>query len=239
MSVEGVSKSTIARIQQLAWNTVARWLELAAKFARRFNQRMIRGFHLIELQADEIASFVQNKKHQLWLFTTLEVWSRLWVSFLAGRRSYRNARTVLSDTIARAHIKTRFLFTTDGFEPYAWAVKRLLPFICIYGQVIKQRHNNRVTQIERRLISGTKTQLHLALFDSEDSSTLNTSFVERHNLTIRQGSSYLCRRSSCYARYTKYLENQMELLRTYYNFIRPHSGLKFGREIRTPHLSPA
>jgi hypothetical protein len=31
--------------------------------------------------------------------------------------------------------------------------------------------------------------------DSEDSSKLNTSFVERLNLTIRQGSAYLFRRT--------------------------------------------
>jgi len=28
----------------------------------------------------------------------------------------------------------------------------------------------------------------------------------------------------------------MELLRSYYNFIRPHRGLKFGRELRTPAM---
>jgi hypothetical protein len=33
------------------------------------------------------------------------------------------------------------------------------------------------------------------LRDSEDSSKLNTSFVERLNLTIRQGSAYLLRRT--------------------------------------------
>ena len=84
MSVEGVSKSAISRIQKLAWNTVARWLELAAEFAKRFNACKIRGFELIELQADEICTLVGNKRKQIWLFTSLEVWSRLWVSFVAG-----------------------------------------------------------------------------------------------------------------------------------------------------------
>ena len=30
LSVEGVNKSAIARVQQIAWNTVDRWLEKAA-----------------------------------------------------------------------------------------------------------------------------------------------------------------------------------------------------------------
>ena len=71
---------------------------------------------------------------------------------------------------------------------------------------------------------------------SEDSETLNTSFVERLNLTIRQGSAYLRRRSPCHARGADQLRGHVELLRCHYNFIRPHRALKFGRETRTPAM---
>ena len=40
-------------------------------------------------------------------------------------------------------------------------------------------------------------RLKQALLDSEDSLKMNTSFVERLNLTIRQGSAYLGRRALC------------------------------------------
>ncbi len=62
----------------------------------------------------------------------------------------------------------------------------------------------------------------------------NTSFIERHNLTIRQDCSYLGRRTPRYARRTECLEGQVALLRAYYNFLRPHRALKFGKTIRTP-----
>ena len=74
------------------------------------------------------------------------------------------------------------------------------------------------------------------LWESEDSETLNTSFVERLNLTIRQGSAYLRRRSPCHARGADQLRGHVDLLRSYYNFIRPHRALKFGRETRTPAM---
>ena len=61
MSVEGVSKSAIARIKQLSWNTMARWIERAAEAARLFNDLMIRGYVLSELQADELRAFVWSK----------------------------------------------------------------------------------------------------------------------------------------------------------------------------------
>ena len=63
---------------------------------------------------------------------------------------------------------------------------------------------------------------------------LNTSFVERLNLTIRQGSAYLGRRTIYQARWKQCLDDHLELLRCHYNFIKPHRALKLGREVRTP-----
>jgi hypothetical protein len=65
---------------------------------------------------------------------------------------------------------------------------------------------------------------------------VNTSFVERLNLTIRQGSAYLFRRTIYHARWKERLEDHLELLRCHYNFVRPHGALKFGGEMRTPAM---
>ena len=75
-----------------------------------------------------------------------------------------------------------------------------------------------------------------ALTHSEDSSTMNTSFIERLNLTIRQSSAYLSRRTLSHARATDTLDGHLELLRCDYNFVRPHRALRFGRETRTPAM---
>ena len=47
---------------------------------------------------------------------------------------------------------------------------------------------------------------------------------------------YLSRRTLSHARSTDTLEAHLELLRCYYNFVRPHGALKFGRETRTPAM---
>ena len=60
----------------MAWGTVARWLESAATCAARFNDLMLKGFVIRELQADEIRTFVGTKKRVSWVLTTLEVWPR-------------------------------------------------------------------------------------------------------------------------------------------------------------------
>ena len=66
--------------------------------------------------------------------------------------------------------------------------------------MLKTRRNDRVVRVERRRRIGTAGRLKAALWESEDSETLNTSFVERLNLTIRQGSASVRRRSPGHAR---------------------------------------
>jgi hypothetical protein len=58
LSVESLNKSAIARVKQIAWNTVHRWLERAAAGCRRFNSRKIKRLSGAELQADEIRTIV-------------------------------------------------------------------------------------------------------------------------------------------------------------------------------------
>ena len=236
LSVEGLNKSAIARVKQIAWNTVDRWIERAANSCHRFNSRRITGLAVEELQADEIRTIVAGKHQPIWIFVSIDVWSRFWPSTVVGRRSYRNTLTLFRDVASRMNFARFPLIATDGFEFYEKVVRRVFGPACLYGQVIKTRRSDRVVRVERRTRIGAAWRWEQALGDSEDSEKLNTSFIERLNLTIRQGSAYLCRRTLCYARRRERLEAHLELLRCYYNFVRPHRALKFGREVRTPAM---
>jgi transposase-like protein/IS1 family transposase len=236
LSVEGLNKSAIARVKRIAWNTVARWLERAAHVCRRFNARKMAALSVAELQADEIRTIVGSKEHPIWIFTTIDVWSRLWPATVVGRRSYRNTLALFQNVASRMNLDRVPLIVTDGFEFYKRVVRRILGPACLYGQVIKTRRNDRIIKVERRMLIGDPWRFEETLRDSEDSSKLNTSFIERLNLTIRQGSAYLFRRTLCHARWKEHLEDHLELLRCYYNFVRPHRALKFGAEIRTPAI---
>src|SRR5215467_8290776 len=80
LSVEGLSKSAIARVERIGWNTVDRRLDKASGCGRRFNDQELTGFKVTELQADEIQTIVQGKQQLIWIFAAIEVWSRLWSS---------------------------------------------------------------------------------------------------------------------------------------------------------------
>ncbi len=71
MAVEGIGISSTARMKQCAPNTVAYWRELAATYASRFNDKKLHDFELIELQADEISTFVRSKINVVWIMTLL------------------------------------------------------------------------------------------------------------------------------------------------------------------------
>jgi transposase-like protein/IS1 family transposase len=237
LSVEGVSKSVIARVQQIAWNTVDRWLEKAAAACRLFNHQRITKIQIRELQADEICTLVGGKEQPpVWVFAAIEVWSRLWPSTVVGKRSYRNTLTLFRNLCARSNGNNAPLIATDGFKFYRQVLRRLFGAACLYGQVIKKRRNDRVVRVQRKARLGAAWRWEQTWKNSEDSRQLNTSYIERLNLTIRQGSAYLCRRSLCHARRTQRLEDHLELLRCHYNFLRPHRALKFGREVSTPAM---
>ena len=223
LRVEGVSISATARLTGRSRNTVARWLERASRAAERFNRQMLRDFEIVELQADELYTFIGSKSRPTWLFAAIEVSSRLWAGSLVGRRSYRNTKSMLDDVLLRGRLVGLPLIATDGFEYYFGVIVRLIGHACVYGQVIKTRRNNRVVRVERRLKIGTARRLKDALLESEDSETLNTSFVERLNLTIRQGSAYLRRRSPCHARCEDQLRGHVELLRCLCRYRHKHT----------------
>jgi len=62
----------------------------------------------------------------------------------------------------------------------------------------------------------------------------DTAYIERLNLVIRRSLSCLHRKTDSAAKSRTKLTEAIDRLRCYYNFIRPHGALKFGREIRTP-----
>jgi len=90
---------------------VHRWLERAAAWCRRFNDRKIKGLSVVELQADEIKTIVGSKKEPIWIFAVIEVWSRLWPSTVVGKRSYQNALSLFRD-LSKRMISNRFLWSS-------------------------------------------------------------------------------------------------------------------------------
>ncbi len=99
------------------------------------------------------------------------------------------------------------------------------PDLC-YAVVVKERAGGRVVNMTTRIVYGTEAQIQRALQDSPVNTTINTSGVERNNLTVRQHSRRLGRKVNAFSKDRDYLEHQLTLAFAYYHFVIAHHGLR-------------
>jgi hypothetical protein len=110
--------------------------------------------------------------------------------------------------------------------------RRVVPDTLRYAQVVKQRENGRVVEVGYRIVYGQAQEIEQYLKRSPVSQTINTSFVERDNLTLRQSNRRLTRKTNGFSKEISGLEKQLWLSLAYYHFVLPHHSL------RTPLAEP-
>ena len=96
----------------------------------------------------------------------------------------------------------------------------------IYGQVKKRYQRRRLVRVTPVMRCGTRATLQMALMSLGLSGTLNTAFVERVNLTLRQSVAALIRRTWSTAQEAPQLLAHLEWWRAYYHFVRLHGSLR-------------
>jgi IS1 family transposase len=104
----------------------------------------------------------------------------------------------------------------------------------LYAQVIKQRTGGRITAISTQVVFGDPAVVAARLAQSPVSQTINTSFVERDNLTQRQQNRRLTRRTNGFSKALSWFEKQLWLSLAYYHFVLPHDSLRHPLLITEP-----
>jgi len=159
-----------------------------------------------------------------------------------GTRTQQAAPAVVHELRQRLAPACLPVFTSDGLNLYfytltahfgAWVAvvghrKRQWQLAAglLYGQVKKTYRRRKVVRITRVMRCGTLAALGAALRTLGLSGRLNTAFVERVNLTIRQGVAALARRTWATAQAAPALRAHLEWWRGYYHFVRPHASLR-------------
>ncbi len=126
------------------------------------------------------------------------------------------------------------LIVTDPFQFYRPEVQLTWGRTCVHVESGKIIRRNRIMRVNNELVWRTQEQLDKVRSRCEDSKKINTAFIERLNLTMRKSLWCLQRKTNSAAKTRETLEVQIDLLQVYYNFVRPHRSLKFGREMRLP-----
>jgi len=235
--VEGVSQARIARAQSVCPSTVSRWTERGARHLQRFDDEHLHLDDAVELQLDELKSYGAGDRDHTWVYSAVEVWSRVWAALRVGPRTLRSTLLFVRKlrTVFRAFLHP-VLVTTDEFKYYLQVLRRVFGPGCVYVQVENRYRRDRIVRTESRVLLGTDAQVDEVRARSEDSKKPNTAFIERLNLLKRRCCSYLNRRTPAPMRKPQRLTDALEVLRAYYNFIRPHAALRFGSVTRTPAM---
>lgn len=191
----------------------------------------------------------------MWIWRAIALPSRLRVvSHLSHERSEAEAIAFLADFKARTD-GCAPLFTSDKLPAYLAALianystpeppsskrgpgrppkepKRMIDPTLRYGQVDKRREGGRVVEVRRHILLGAEADIVQILQADGCGSQINTSYVERDNLTSRQSNGRLVRKTLSHSKKKEFLHRHIDLEDAFFNFVRPHSALKI--KLATP-----
>ena len=241
----GVGVGMIAAVTGKQEKTVERWIRRIAPHCEVLIKQELckrnHNFSSLYLQMDELWSYLWRKKTKVWIWTGIDVVTRLFIAFHIGDRSSNSAKALIKTIKARTHGVPR-LITTDGLEAYVGQIKAYFKG-SMYAQVVKEWDGVRISRVYKKVIS-SHSLVQIVEFISRLKNvgkTVNTSYVERFNLTLRSCLCSLIRRTLAAAKKKEELEGQMFLFQVFYNFVRPHMSLTLGKgkgkQKRTPAIA--
>ena len=94
----------------------------------------------------------------------------------------------------------------------------------LYAQVVQTLRRRRLVMVKHRVIFGTKAAVEQVL--AACGWQINTAFVERLNLSLRQRVAAMRRRSATPCKSDNGLDQQLTLFQVYHNFVLPHASLR-------------
>jgi IS1 family transposase len=185
------------------------------------------------------------KQGSYWDHVIIDPETKLIVSLVVGRRTADTVVQVFTDFYERTGGALPELITTDEYAVYetvildtygVWREEMQLteeedqqfdqagmPEFCFpveitYATVHKKREGGRVVEVTEQLVLGSEEQLEETLANSEQSRTVNTSFVERWNATQRHFNARKRRKAYTFSKDLGMHEACTWLVVVWYNF---------------------
>jgi hypothetical protein len=187
-----------------------------------------------------------------WVWTAMDPESKLLVVIDVGTRTLALAQRVVHQVVQVLAPDCVPWVLTDGFREYLTALlthyghwvqperrpgkgpqpkPRWMPQPqLLYAQVVKSYRRRRLVGVKHRIIFGAAETIESIL--ARRGWQINTSFVERLNLDIRQRVAAIGRRVNTLCQGEDSMRQQLVLFQAYYNFCLPHASL------RQPLLQP-
>ena len=236
----GVDASALEEVFGVREITIRTWLCRSGMQGKKVHERFMLELELMHVQLDELWANVKRSTQDMWVWTACDVTTKIIPVIQVGGRTQELAYHVVHELKGRLRPGCVPVFSTDGLRHYFYALTAhfgrwetaegkksvwVLVSDFVYAQVIKHQRRRKTVEVERRILWGDEKNYQERLKIAGLSGKINTSFVERANLTIRQCISKLTRRTWGPAHYTPELLEHLEWWRAYYHFVRYHESL--------------
>lgn len=240
---EGVGIRAIGRLTGLAKDTVLNILETVGAHCARFHGERVKRLACEFVDADELYGFVGCKQANTtaddlengdqYTFLAMDRNTKLIISYLVGKRNRENASTFMQDLKER--VPDKFTLSTDGFAAYLGykgavfqTFRRSIDYgteVKVYGPTtgVQSPTGRASTRFNPVICKRVYRNIQIGEPDPKD---INTSRVERLNLSARLFNRRLTRLTLGYSKKLDNLKHSIALLVVFNNWCRVHSTLK-------------
>jgi IS1 family transposase len=203
-------------------------------------------------EVSEAAAIARLARVSQWVWVAMDPESKLLLALDVGNRTLTMAQHIVHQVAQVLAPDCAPLFLTDGFREYLTAVlthygywmqpprrqvtgpapkPRWMPQPqLLYAQVVKTVRRRRLVDVQHRVVFGSLETVNAVL--APLGCQINTAFIERLNLSLRQHVAAVGRRVTTLCKGEDGLRQQLALYHVYYNFCLPHASL------RQPVLQP-
>src|SRR5262249_37863430 len=181
-----------------------------------------------------------------WVWVAMDPESTLLLTLDVGHRTLALAQRVVHQVVQVLAPDCAPLFLTDGFRAYLTALlthygywvqpprrqdkgpapkPRWMPLPqLLYAQVVKTVRRRRLVRVQHRVVCGSLETVNAVL--APLGCQINTAFIERLNLSMRQHVAAVGRRVTTLCKGEDGLRQQLALYQVYYNFCLPHASVR-------------
>ena len=239
---EGIDRSVLVRYSGHVDATLTRWLMRAGRQGLNLHNTYFKQLNIAIIQMDELYAKVRNTQKSAWVWLAIDPISKALPALQVGGRKTVDAYALVHDLKMRLRAGCIPVFLTDGLRGYFYTITAHFSEMfrpkrarkdhwrphanLLHGQLIKRKKNRKLKYALTRMTVGERRRLYAVLRQNGFRSIIQTAFIERVNLTIRQSVSLLTRRTWSTARSEEHLYLHLEWWRCYYHFMRPHESLR-------------